>query len=313
MTWLITGGAGYIGAHVVSSFLAKGINCAVLDDFSSGVRSRVPETVTIFEGDICDRAVVARALASQPFEGIVHLAAKKSVEESVYNPELYQRVNVEGTRVLLDVATEYGVKNFLYSSSAAVYGEQDHAVMLESDTCHPMSPYGATKLEAEDLVTAMGDKGMNVCSLRYFNVAGTQNKQLADTSVSNLFPILINAIRANKAPQIFGTDYPTPDGTCVRDYVHVVDLANVHRDIAQALGKKEIPRVINVGTGQGLSVREVVDAMLVATNSPLKAIESGRRAGDPAQLIAGVELLRQTLGVLPEKGLKEIVESVINN
>ena len=164
MTWLITGGAGYIGSHVVASFLAKGINVAILDDFSSGLPSRCPEGVTVFEGDICDKAAVSRALASQPIEGIVHLAAKKSVEESVYKPELYQKVNVEGTQVLLDAAVEYGVKNFLYSSSAAVYGEQDHAVMLESDICHPVSPYGATKLESENLVTAMGDKGMNVCS-----------------------------------------------------------------------------------------------------------------------------------------------------
>ena len=312
MTWLITGGAGYIGSHVVSSFLAKGINVAILDDFSSGLRSRCPESVDVFEGDICDKVAVTRALASQPFEGIVHLAAKKSVEESVYNPDLYQRVNVEGTRVLLETAAEYGVKNFLYSSSAAVYGEQDHAVMLESDTCHPMSPYGATKLEAEHMVTAMGDKGMNVCSLRYFNVAGAQNKELADTSISNLFPILINAIRKGNAPQIFGIDYPTPDGTCVRDYVHVVDRANVHREFAQVLGKKEVPRVINVGTGHGLSVREVVDAMLAATGSDLKAVESPRRAGDPASLIAGVEVLRNTLGSIPEKGLKEIVESVVN-
>lgn len=313
MTWLITGGAGYIGSHVVASFLAKGINVAILDDFSSGLHSRCPEGVTVFEGDICDKAAVARALASQPFEGIVHLAAKKSVEESVYNPDLYQRVNVEGTQVLLDAAVEYGVKNFLYSSSAAVYGEQDHPVMLESDICHPVSPYGATKLESENMVTAMGDKGMNVCSLRYFNVAGTANKQLADNSVSNLFPILANAIKNGKQPQIFGTDYPTPDGTCIRDYVHVVDLANVHRDIAQMLGKKDVPRVINVGTGTGLSVKEVVDAMLAATGSDLKPALADRRAGDPAQLIANVDLLRETLGSVPQKGLKEIVDSVVNN
>ena len=312
MTWLITGGAGYIGSHVVASFLAKGINVVILDDFSSGLHSRCPEGVTVFEGDICDKAAVSRALASQPIEGIVHLAAKKSVEESVYKPELYQRVNVEGTQVLLDAAVEYGVKNFLYSSSAAVYGEQDHAVMLESDICHPVSPYGATKLESENLVTAMGDKGMNVCSLRYFNVAGAANKQLADNSVSNLFPILAKALKDGKQPQIFGTDYATPDGTCIRDYVHVVDLANVHRDIAQMLGKKDVPRVINVGTGIGLSVKEVVDAMIAATGSDLKPVLADRRAGDPAQLIANVELLRETLGSVPQKGLKEIVDSVVN-
>lgn len=312
MTWLITGGAGYIGSHVVASFLAKGIKVAILDDFSSGLHSRCPEGVEVFEGDICDKSAVSRALASQPFEGIVHLAAKKSVEESVYKPDLYQRVNVEGTQVLLDCAVEYGVKKFLYSSSAAVYGEQDHPVMLESDTCHPVSPYGATKLEAENLVTAMGDKGMSVCSLRYFNVAGSANKQLADNSVSNLFPILDNSIKNGKQPQIFGTDYPTPDGTCIRDYVHVVDLANVHRDIAQILGKKDVPRVINVGTGIGLSVKEVVDAMLVAKGSDLKPLLAERRAGDPAQLIANVDLLRSTLGSVPQKGLKEIVDSVVN-
>lgn len=312
MTWLITGGAGYIGSHVVASFLAKGINVAILDDFSSGLRSRCPEGVTVFEGDICDKAAVSRALASQPIEGIVHLAAKKSVEESVYKPELYQKVNVEGTQILLDAAVEYGVKNFLYSSSAAVYGEQDHAVMLESDTCHPVSPYGATKLESENLVTAMGDKGMNVCSLRYFNVAGAANKTLADNSVSNLFPILAKAIKEGKQPQIFGSDYPTQDGTCVRDYVHVVDLANVHRDIAQMLGKKDVPRVINVGTGIGLSVKEVTEAMLAATGSTLKPVMADRRAGDPAQLIASVDVLRATLGSVPEKGLKEIVDSVVN-
>lgn len=311
MTWIITGGAGYIGAHVVASFLEKNLDVVIYDNFSSGLHSRCPEGILIFEEDICDAIAVERVFASRPFEGIIHLAAKKSVEESIYRPELYQRVNVEGTKILLYAAEKYGIKNFLFSSSAAVYGEQDHSEMEESDVCHPLSPYGLSKLESENLVTAMGEKGMNVCSLRYFNVAGAANRNLLDNSVSNLFPILAKSIKEGKRPQIFGSDYPTPDGTCVRDYIHVVDLANVHREIAQMLGRREVPRVINVGTGFGISVKEVIDAMLNATGSDLIPEQANRRPGDPAQLIANVEVLRKTLGSVPKRGLKEIVESIL--
>ena len=311
MTWLVTGGAGYIGSHVVNSFIQADIPVAVLDDFSSGLHSRCPEGIKVFESDICNLKEIELIFNSIDISGVIHCAAKKSVEESIKFPDLYENVNVTGTANLLNASLKSGIRNFVYSSSAAVYGNQEQKTVNEEVVCKPVSPYGKTKLAAEKLVTKAGAQGLNVCSLRYFNVAGAVNKQLADTSINNLFPIVLNQLLKGEQPHIFGTDYETPDGTCIRDYVHVVDLAEVHRDIALKLLNSKVPSVINVGTGVGISVKEVIEAITKALNSKIVPILDDRRPGDIGQLVADVQLLKKTLGYIPERGLIQIVESML--
>lgn len=311
MTWLVTGGAGYIGSHVVNSLIQADIPVSVLDDFSSGLHSRCPEGVKVFDSDICNLKEMELIFNSIDISGVIHCAAKKSVEESIRFPELYENVNVTGTANLLDASQKSGIRNFVYSSSAAVYGNQEQKTVNEEVVCKPVSPYGKTKLAAENLVTKAGAQGLNVCSLRYFNVAGAVNNQLADTSINNLFPIVLNQLLKGDQPHIFGTDYETPDGTCIRDYVHIVDLAEVHRDIALKLVNSKVPSVINVGTGVGISVKEVIEAITKALNSRIVPILDDRRPGDIGQLVADVQLLKKTLGHVPTKGLNEIVASLV--
>jgi len=311
MTWLVTGGAGYIGSHVVNSLIQAEIPVAVLDDFSSGLHSRCPEGIKVFDSDICNMTEIQLIFDSIDITGVIHCAAKKSVEESIKYPEIYEKVNVIGTANLLDASYKSGIRNFVYSSSAAVYGNQEQKMVSEEVVCKPVSPYGKTKLAAENLVTKAGVEGLNVCSLRYFNVAGAVNKKLADTSINNLFPIVLNQLLNGEQPHIFGTDYETPDGTCIRDYVHIVDLAEVHKEIALKLPHSKAPSVINVGTGLGISVKEVIDTITKALNSNIEPIVDNRRPGDIGQLVADVQLLKRTLGRVPTKGLNEIIASLL--
>lgn len=311
MTWLVTGGAGYIGSHVVKSLVEANISVAILDDFSSGLHSRCPEGIKVFDSDICNLKEIELIFNSIDISGVIHCAAKKSVEESIKFPDLYENVNVTGTANLLDASQKSEIRNFVYSSSAAVYGNQEQKTVNEEVICKPVSPYGKTKLAAENLVTKAGAQGLNVCSLRYFNVAGAANKKLADTSINNLFPIVLNLLLKGEQPHIFGTDYETPDGTCIRDYVHVVDLAEVHRDIALKLVNSKVPSVINVGTGVGISVKQVIEAITKALNSKIVPIRDNRRPGDIGQLVADVQLLKKTLGYIPERGLIQIVDSLL--
>lgn len=311
MTWLVTGGAGYIGSHVVNSFIESNIPVAILDNFSTGIHKRCPEGVKIFETDIGNLKELQNIFNSGKFSGVIHCAAKKSVEESINFPEIYEKVNVIGTSNLIDAALKSGVRNLVYSSSAAVYGNQEDQMVNEKAICNPVSPYGKTKLAAENLVTQAKSSGLNVCSLRYFNVAGAKNENLADTSVNNLFPIILNQLLKGLQPHIFGNDYQTPDGTCIRDYVHVVDVAEVHKLIALKLENNKLPPVINVGTGVGISVKEVIDAFTVALNSKIVPILDPRRSGDISQLVADVQLLKETLGFVPKRGLNEIVSSLV--
>jgi len=312
MTWLITGGAGYIGSHVVNSFVQAEIPVAVLDDFSSGLQSRCPGGIKIFDSDICDPREVQLIFDSIELSGVIHCAAKKSVEESFSIPAVYEKINVSGTANLLETSKKSGIKNFVYSSSAAVYGNQEQKIVSEEVVCKPVSPYGQTKLAAENLVTKAGQQGLNVCSLRYFNVAGAANKSLSDTSIDNLFPIVLHQLLEGKQPHIFGSDYDTPDGTCIRDFVHIDDLAKVHKEIALQLANRKVPSVINVGTGRGISVKEVIEAITKALNSRIVPILDERRPGDIGQLVADVHLLERTLGHVPTKGLHEIVSSLVD-
>lgn len=267
MTWLITGGAGYIGAHVVRAMSEAGERTVVYDDLSTGISERVPDDVPLVVGSTLDAEQVMRALVDHGITGVVHLAAKKQVGESVEQPLRYYRENVEGLRVLLDAVVSAGVPSFVFSSSAAVYGMPDVELVTEETPCAPLSPYGETKLAGEWLVRATARAtGLSTASLRYFNVAGSATPELADVGVFNLIPMVFEKLTANEPPRIFGDDYPTPDGTCVRDYIHVVDLAEAHVAAARALRSSPgRDLTLNIGRGEGVSVREMIDRINALT------------------------------------------------
>ncbi|GGV55485.1 UDP-glucose 4-epimerase GalE [Streptomyces griseoloalbus] len=291
MTWLITGGAGYIGAHVVRAMTEAGERTVVYDDLSTGLADRVPDGVPLVIGSTLDDERVARALADHEVTGVVHLAAKKQVGESVDRPLHYYRENVEGLRVLLDAVTAAGVRSVVFSSSAAVYGMPDVELVTEETPCAPMSPYGETKLAGEWLVRATGRAtGLSTACLRYFNVAGAARPDLADTGVFNLIPMIFEKLTADTPPRIFGDDYPTPDGTCVRDYIHVVDLAEAHVAAARALRSSPGRNLtLNIGRGEGVSVREMIDRVNALTGHDRPPTVAPRRPGDPARVVASAD------------------------
>ncbi|MDC2953824.1 MULTISPECIES: UDP-glucose 4-epimerase GalE [Streptomyces] len=291
MTWLITGGAGYIGAHVVRAMAEAGERAVVYDDLSTGIAARVPEGVPLVVGSTLDGERLAHALAEHEVTGVVHLAAKKQVGESLDLPLHYYRQNVEGLRVLLEAVTTAGVPSFVFSSSAAVYGMPDVDLVTEETPCVPMSPYGETKLAGEWLVRATGRAtGLATASLRYFNVAGAAAPELADIGVFNLIPMVFERLTENAPPRIFGDDYPTPDGTCVRDYIHVVDLAEAHVAAARAL--RAAPGrdlTLNIGRGEGVSVREMIDRINALTGYDRPPTVTPRRPGDPPRVVASAD------------------------
>jgi UDP-glucose 4-epimerase len=291
MTWLITGGAGYIGAHVVRAMTEAGERAVVYDDLSTGIAERVPDEVPLVLGSTLDGERIARVLADHEVTGVVHLAAKKQVGESMDRPLHYYRENVEGLRVLLEAVTTAGVPSFVFSSSAAVYGMPDVDLVTEETPCAPMSPYGETKLAGEWLVRATGRAtGLATASLRYFNVAGAATRELADTGVHNLVPMVFEKLTENAPPRIFGDDYPTPDGTCVRDYIHVVDLAEAHVAAARVLRSSPgRDLTLNIGRGEGVSVREMIDRINALTGYDRPPTTTPRRPGDPPRVVASAD------------------------
>lgn len=312
MKWLITGGAGYIGAHVTLAMTRKGHQVIVLDNLSSGKLSRVPENIKTFVGDIRDQVTVERIIMENGLEGIINLAALKSVEDSFKFKQDYVDVNYLGTEALLQVAKSQKVKFFLQSSTAAVYGFSDTGTVSEASALNPVSPYGETKLLAEKAVKEFGmNLNIRTTSLRYFNVLGSESRELQDTSAANIVPMVMNAINRGIPPQIFGDDYLTEDGTCVRDYVHVVDIARAHALAAECMMSNPLPEAINLGTGRGSSVREVVSQILTQLGSRLAPEVIGRRAGDPATLVADVDLADRELGFKAELTLTEMIKSSI--
>ncbi|MFF8031236.1 UDP-glucose 4-epimerase GalE [Streptomyces sp. NPDC016626] len=311
MTWLITGGAGYIGAHVVRAMTEAGERTVVYDDLSTGLAGRVPDGVPLVVGSTLDEERVARALAGHQVTGVVHLAAKKQVGESVERPLHYYRENVEGLRVLLDAVTAAGVRSFVFSSSAAVYGMPDVDLVTEETPCAPMSPYGETKLAGEWLVHAAGRAGgLSTACLRYFNVAGAARPDLADTGVSNLVPMIFEKLTADLPPRVFGDDYPTPDGTCVRDYIHVVDLAEAHVAAARALRSSPGRHLtLNIGRGEGVSVREMIDRVNALTGHARPPVTTPRRPGDPARVVASADRAAAELGWRARHGIDDMITS----
>ncbi|MFF3323851.1 UDP-glucose 4-epimerase GalE [Streptomyces sp. NPDC002889] len=312
MTWLITGGAGYIGAHVAHAMTAAGERVVVLDDISSGIPERLPASVPLVRGSVLNAEAVARTLAEHEVTGVVHLAAKKQVGESVEQPLKYYRENVHGLTVLLQAVVEAGVKRFLFSSSAAVYGVPDLDIIPESAPCEPINPYGETKLAGEWLVRATGRAhGLSTACLRYFNVAGAATPGLSDTGVFNIIPMFFDRLTRGEAPRIFGDDYPTPDGTCIRDYIHVADLADAHLAVARRLTEADAAGdlTVNIGRGVGVSVRELADLVGEVTGHRIDPVVEPRRPGDAARAVASVELITKELGWTTSLDVREMVAS----
>ena len=312
MSWLITGGAGFIGAHVVRALVEDGTEVVVLDDLSTGDPARLPAGVPLVTGSTLDRDLLDRVLAEHRVEGVLHIAAKKQVAESVAEPLRYYRENVEGLRVVLEGAAAAGIRRFLLSSSAAVYGMPDVRTVTESTPCAPMSPYGETKLVGEWLVRATGRAhGMGTVALRYFNVAGAATPELGDPGVFNLVPMVFERLDAGLPPLVFGADYPTPDGTCVRDYIHVSDVASAHVAAVHRLRDQpdRTDLVLNIGSGEGVSVREMLDAIGRVTGLDTTGEVVARRPGDPARVVASAELIGKELGWTAHHGLDDMVAS----
>lgn len=297
MTWLVTGGAGYIGAHVVEAFRAEGLPCVVMDDLSSGHREFVPEDVPFVEGSILDTELLVRTLREHGVVGVVHVAGYKYAGVSVERPLHTYEQNVTGTVHVLQAMQEVGVDKMVFSSSAATFGTPDDELVTEQSPTRPESPYGETKLVGEWLLRDQAKAtGLTHTSLRYFNVVGSGSEQLYDTSPHNLFPLVIEALVAGRTPRINGDDYPTPDGTCVRDYVHVADLAVSHVAAARALGEgRRLEPVYNLGSGEGLSVRQIMDAMARGTGIDFTPEIHPRRPGDPARIVASGALAARDL------------------
>ncbi|MFC4496065.1 UDP-glucose 4-epimerase GalE [Streptomyces ovatisporus] len=331
MTWLITGGAGYIGAHVARTMMEAGERVVVLDDLSAGVPARLEGTEpwpVLVRGAVSDRRLLDRTFEEHEVTGVLHLAARKQVGESVERPLHYYRENVHGLTVLLEAVVDAGVRRFVFSSSAAVYGTPDVDLVTERTPCVPMNPYGETKLTGEWLVRATGRAtGMATACLRYFNVAGAARPELADTGVFNIVPMFFDALTRGEAPLIFGDDYPTPDGTCVRDYIHVQDLAEAHLAAARHLGAEPAASgaagtsgapgeargrdlTVNIGTGRGVSVREMADLVAEITGKREPAARvAPRRAGDPARVVASAELAAKELGWTARHSVRDMLTS----
>ena len=309
MSWLVTGGAGYIGAHVVRALADGGQDVVVLDDLSTGEASRVAGAKLV-EGSVLNRGLVRRAIADNGVHGVVHIAAKKQVGESVANPLGYWQENLTGLVDVLSVCREEGVDRFVFSSSAATYGLPDVDYVHEDTPCAPLSPYGETKLVGEwvlrDCAAAFGLRPM---VLRYFNVAGAARPELGDPGAFNLVPLVFGALGKGERPQVFGDDYPTRDGTCIRDYVHVADVADAHVQAARALDAGEPGQTYNIGRGEGASVLEVLAVIGEVTGLDVTHDVAPRRPGDPARVVAAVDRIRAGLGFQARYGLRDMVAS----
>jgi UDP-glucose 4-epimerase len=315
MSWLVTGGAGYIGAHVVRSLVQAGVDVVVLDDLSTGLRSRVPDDVPFVEADVLNRPSVETALREHRVRGVIHLAGKKSQPESVERPLYYYDQNVGGCASLLTAMRAAGVDRIVFSSSCSVVGTPLVDFVDELTPTRPESPYGRSKLACEWMVAdAAVAAPLQWASLRYFNVVGAGAPELGDTNETNLIPCTFRAITAGRRPVVFGDDYPTPDGSCVRDFIHVTDVATAHVAAAQRLDAAAAAgpaygQVLNVGRGDGVSVKEVMAVVAEVTGSDLGHEIGPRRPFDPARVVGLVEKIALDLGWKAELDLYDMVRS----
>ncbi len=314
MSWLVTGGAGYIGAHVVRAFEEVDLQAVVLDDLSSGHRGFVGADTPFVEGTVLDTDLVTRTCKEHAVEGVVHLAGFKYAGVSVQRPLHTYTQNVAGTVNLLDAMAQAGVENIVFSSSAATYGTPDVSIVTEDTGTFPESPYGESKLVCEWLLRDQAvATGLRHTSLRYFNVVGSGSDDLFDTSPHNLFPLIFEALLAGRTPRINGDDYATADGTCVRDYVHVADTAAAHVVAARRLAAGEtLEPVYNLGSGDGSSVRQIMDTVREVTGIEFTPEIAPRRPGDPDRIVASGELAARDLGWAMRHDLQDMVASAWN-
>jgi UDP-glucose 4-epimerase len=303
---LVTGGAGYIGSHATLALKDSGWSVAVLDDLSNGVRRAVPDDVPFYEGSVADRTLVERIIAEQGIRAIMHFAGSIVVPESVENPLFYYANNTVASHALIGTAIGAGVEHILFSSTAAVYGAPEKVPVAEDDPKEPINPYGSSKLMTEWMLRdASAAHPFNYGALRYFNVAGADPQgrtgQQGKGSTHLIKVAVETAVGLRDEVAVYGTDYPTPDGTCIRDYIHVSDLAAAHvAALEWLIGHPRENLVMNCGYGRGLSVLEVLDAVDRANGKPIKRIMEGRRAGDPPMLISANKRILDTLDWRPE-------------
>ena len=315
MRVLVTGGTGYIGSTAVEILLTQGFEISILDDCSMGHADTVPADVRFVNGSLLNVSEVAEALTG--CDAVMHFAGKSLVGESVEKPDLYHSVNVNGTRILLDEMRKQSITKIVFSSSAATYGEPKSVPILETSETIPTNPYGATKLAIDHMITAeAAAHGISAASLRYFNVAGALKAKrgwLAErhNPETHLIPNVLRSTTDNPV-KIFGTDWPTEDGTCIRDYVHVIDLIDAHLKALNSLGKPG-HEIYNLGSGSGYSVREVVAAASSATGQQIPFIDSPRRAGDPAVLIADISKAKTRLEWEPTRDMNAMVSDTLKS
>ncbi|GGA64209.1 UDP-glucose 4-epimerase [Edaphobacter acidisoli] len=302
MRVLVTGGAGYIGGTVTRILLARGHEVTVYDNFCHSKKIAVAKNARLVEGDVADRALLEKTLKESRFDGVMHFAALIEAGESMQRPELYFRNNTAATLSLLEAMVATGHDRLVFSSTAACYGEPESTPILEDARLKPTNPYGESKLLVEQMLGWINSiHGLRYASLRYFNVAGAiEGYGEAHEPESHLIPLILDvALGRREKIKIFGQDYPTPDGTCVRDYIHVEDLAEAHLLALNALEQRS--RVIyNIGNGQGFTVREVIDSVQRVTGKPIAVEECPRRPGDPAVLVASSEKIKAELGWKPK-------------
>ncbi|MCX6443829.1 MAG: UDP-glucose 4-epimerase GalE [Actinobacteria bacterium] len=315
MRVLVTGGTGYIGSTAVEMLLNQGFDISILDDCSMGHADTVPAGVRFIQGSLLNSDEVADSLAD--CQVVMHFAGKSLVGESVKQPDLYHLVNVGGTRILLDEMRKQSISKLVFSSSAATYGEPEVLPILETSPTNPNNPYGATKLAIDQMITSeAAAHGLSAASLRYFNVAGaikTDRGWLAErhNPETHLIPNVLRSTTENPV-KIFGTDWPTADGTCIRDYVHVIDLIDAHVKALHSL-KDSAHEIYNLGSGSGYSVREVVAAASTAIGHQIPSIDTARRAGDPAVLIADISKAKVRLEWEPTRDLNTMVSDTLKS
>lgn len=314
MTYLVTGGAGYIGSHVVHLLRQQGEQVVIVDDLSYGDPSRAGE-FRLVELDVAApqaTEVLERVMREEKVDTVIHFAARKQVGESVEKPEWYYQQNIGGLANVLAAMRAAEVGHMIFSSSAAVYGMPDLDVVLEETPQNPINPYGRSKLIGEWVMADSARAwGLRWTALRYFNVAGAASPELSDPAILNLVPMAFDRMERGLQPAIFGDDYPTPDGTCVRDYIHVADIADAHIAAARAL-HSDAPQkhhVYNVGTGLGSSVREVVEEIGRASGLDVTPEIQPRRAGDPARIVGDPSRIKEDLGWEAKYNLADIVKS----
>ncbi len=315
MTVLVLGGAGYIGSHTVYALIEKGEDVVIIDNLETGHIEAVHPKARFYQGDIRDRAFVDSVLDKEKIDAVIHFAANSLVGESMTNPLKYYDNNVNGTKVLLQSMVAHGLDKIVFSSTAATYGEPERVPILETDRTEPTNAYGETKLSMEKMFKWTDRAhGLKYVSLRYFNACGAHvSGQIGEAHKpeTHLIPLILQVpLGQREAISIYGDDYPTKDGTCIRDYIHVTDLAQAHILAVDYLMKGNESNIFNLGNGVGFTVNEVIETARKVTGHPIPAVVTPRRAGDPAQLIASSEKAKEVLGWKPEHAdLEEIIST----